>query len=216
MTKALPLVTRSTPAASADLAGLSLSALLVKTNNAATLERVRTFLSTSVPSVVPPGGGSSLSAWQMGSLEAQTFGEVATIRNNDVTNIERVVLAALVLTLIVAGCSLAVTVGGSLVERRRQFTLLRVSGTSSGALRKVVLLESVLPLATAALVAAGAALGVAIPTVKAVLPQVAGAVVPGPVYYGALGAGLAGCLLVVCATLPLLSRITQPENARFE
>ena len=67
------------------------------------------------------------------------------------------------LTVLVAGCSLAVTVGGSLVERKRQFTLLRVSGTPRSVLTRVVLLESVLPLVTASVVAAATGLGVAWP-----------------------------------------------------
>ena len=78
--------------------------------------------------------GSPLSAWQMGSLEPETFGEVAQIRNNVVNNAERMILVLLGLIVLVAGCSLAVTVGGSLVERKRQFTLLRVSGTPSSVL----------------------------------------------------------------------------------
>ena len=41
--------------------------------------------------------------------------------------------AAVALTLIVAGCSLAVAAGGGLVDRKRPFTLLRVSGDASAA-----------------------------------------------------------------------------------
>ena len=49
------------------------------------------------------------------------------------------------LTLIVAGCSLAVAVGGGLVDRKRPFTLLRVSGVPVSALSRVVLMEAALP-----------------------------------------------------------------------
>src|SRR5439155_20842422 len=109
-----------------------------------------------------PGETIPLDAWQMGDDEPETFGEVAQTRNNDVNNLERVVLVVLGLTLLVAGCSLAVTVGGSLVERKRPFTLLRVSGTPTGVLRGVVVLEAVVPLLVASLVAAvtGGALAV--------------------------------------------------------
>ena len=64
-----------------------------------------------------------LTAWQMGQLEPITFGEVAQLRKNTFTNVERVILAALCLTLLVAACSLAINVGASLVERKRPFTL---------------------------------------------------------------------------------------------
>jgi hypothetical protein len=40
--------------------------------------------------------------------------------------------------------------------------------------------------------------------------------VPGAPYYVAMAAGLLVALLVVSSALPLLSRVTQPNNARFE
>lgn len=215
VTKALPIVTAASPATAVDLTTLPVQALLIKTGSAATLERVRTQLTAFNASVVGAGRGS-LSAWQMGSLEPETFGEMAQIRNNDVNNVEKVILAVLGLTLLVAGCSLAVTVGGSVVERRRQFTLLRLTGAPTGSLRSVVLLESVLPLVLVSLVAAGTGLGVTLPLIKALLPELHRTVYPNLAYYLALGGGLVASLLVIMATLPLLNRLTQPGNARFE
>lgn len=63
-------------------------------------------------------------------------------------------LFVIAMTLLVAGCSLAIAAAGGIVERRRPFTLLRVAGTATPVLRRVVLLESVLPLAVATIVAA--------------------------------------------------------------
>jgi hypothetical protein len=219
--KNLPLVNRRSPATSSAMAGLSISALLVKTEDAHTLEKVRTFL-TGFDATLPAGGKTipgetiPLDAWQMGDAEPETFGEVAQTRNNDVNNLERVVLVVLGLTLLVAGCSLAVTVGGSLVERKRPFTLLRVSGTPTAVLRMVVLLESVLPLLVASSVAAVTGAAIALPVVRALVPPTAQVAYPGPVYYLTMGAGLAVSLGVIMATLPLLARITRPDNARFE
>jgi hypothetical protein len=214
VTTNLPIVNQASPPAPDTTTGLALGALLVKTPDAGTLEKVRTFLTAYGATVA--AGGQPLSAWQMGSLEPETFGEVAQIRNNDATNTERMILVLLGLTVLIAGCSLAVTVGGSLVERKRQFTLLRVSGTPRSVLTKVVLLESMLPLVTASVVAAATGLGVALPLVKAVLPGVTPTTFPSPSYYLTMAGGFAVALLVVLATLPLLSRITQPERARFE
>jgi hypothetical protein len=213
VTKSLPLVTHGNASQTADVGGLTVQALLVKTTNTDSLEKARTYLTAFNATI---GSGSDLTAWQMGDLEPETFGEVAAIRNNDDTNIEHVILAMLGLTLLIAGCSLAVTVGGSLVERKRQFTLLRLSGTPRISLNKVVLMESVLPLVTASLVAAATGFGVAIPVVKSVLPKVAQTIYPSPIYYLIMAAGLAVSLLVVLATLPLLGRITSPDNVRFE
>jgi hypothetical protein len=219
--KALPLVTGRNPAATHRLDSLPLNALLVKASNEATLEQARTILTTfnSTISIGGPKGagpGGDLSAWQMGSLEPQTFSEVAQIRNNDVDNLERVVLLIVGLTLLVAGCSLAVAVGGSLVERKRPFTLLRVSGTPASSLRGVVLLESLLPLLAASLVAAITGVVVARPLVEALVPRYAHVAYPGPIYYVTLGVGLLVSLGVILATLPLLARITRPDEVRFE
>jgi ABC-type antimicrobial peptide transport system permease subunit len=215
--RSLPLVGPRTPAGPHTLAVLPLNALLIKVNDAATLERVRTVL-TRFDATVPLGDVKAvgLSAWQMGQLEPETFGEVAQIRNNDDTNIERVVFAMLALTLLIAGCSLAVTVGGSIVERKRPFTLLRVSGAAASTLRRVVLLEALLPLFAASVVAAVVGVAVARPLVAALLPRYAHVAFPGPAYYLTLGAGLLVAVGVIMLTLPLLGRVTQPEKVRFE
>lgn len=217
----LPIVKADSPVAHLATGGLALEALLVKAPTPAVLEEVRTTLtlfSRTSGTGHPAHDGSSLSAWQMGDLEAETFGEVAGVRNNDMTNAEDVVLALVGLTLFGAACSLAVTVAGGIVERRRPFTLLRLSGAPFKALSKVVVLESVLPLFSAAVVAAVTGIGVAVPLVKA-LPKLQHAhrlAFPGPAYYAALGTGLVVALAVVSTALPLLARTTHPGSARFE
>ncbi len=212
--KNLPIVDGRSPVTSDKLSSLPLSSMLV-TASEGNLERVRTFL-TRFNATLPIGGPGDLSAWQSGSLEPETFGELAQIRNNDANNVVRVVLAVLGLTLLVAGCSLAVAVGGSLVERKRPFTLLRVSGTPSKVLRGVVLLESVLPLLAASLVAAIAGVAVVRPFVEALLPRYAHVAYPGLMYYLVMGIGFVVSLGVILMTLPLLGRITRPDSARFE
>ena len=210
----LPVITPSSPAVAADLSHLPLSALLVKADSAAALERARTFLTVNNRPLLM--GGDNLGSWQQGSVQAESFGELARIRNNPANNIDRVVLVAVALTILVAGCSLAVSLGGSLVERQRPFSLLRLTGTPVRALYRAVVLESVLPLFTAALVAAGVAFGLLVPLVKALSSPGAHGASLGPPYYLAMGSGLAVALGVILLTLPLLGRITQPHNARFE
>jgi sulfite exporter TauE/SafE len=220
--QALPAVTRSSPGSKLALQDLRLSTLLLKAKDSADLERARTFLTLynrSLPTTAGMGTGVGLlTAWQMGDLEPETFGELAQVRNNDLDNIENVVLAIVALTLLVAACSLAVTVGGGIVERKRPFTLLRVSGTSSGTLRRVVLTESLLPLVTASVLAAVVGIGAGANLARAlpVVEKQAGSAFPGGAYYLALGVGLAVAVLVVSSALPLLGRLTRTENARFE
>ena len=70
--------------------------------------------------------------------------------------------------------------------------------------------------AAATVVAAALAYGMSILTVVALAPP--GTAVPllGHAYYATMGAGLAIALIVIGVTLPLLKRMTSPDNARFE
>jgi hypothetical protein len=197
-----PIANASNPAVSDNVSHLYLEAVLVRVSNSATLERVRTFLDTHAP--------------QNGSNPPKTFGEAVQIRLAYADIVSRLVYIAVALTLLVAGCSLAVTVGGNLVERKRPFTLLRVSGTPTATLYRVVLLEAILPLAAATVVAAGTAYGISVLTVDRMAP--AGTPTPtlGHVYFATMGVGLLISLLVILVTMPVLGRMTAPSNVRFE
>lgn len=186
-----------------DFTGLSLQSVLIKVDDLATLERVRTFLTTHTP-------------LSMSGTAPRTFGEAVQARVAVGTTVQRLAFIAVALTLLVAGCSLAVAVGGGLVERKRPFSLLRLSGTSSSTLYRVVYLEGILPLVTATVVAAATGYGISVLTVDKMSPK--GTPLPslGHVYYLTMGAGLAISAVVILITLPLLDRITQPNNARFE
>jgi hypothetical protein len=203
LNKILPLVGPHSPPEHAPLKRLQLQTLLVNTPNPSALERVRTFLATD----------TDLAAQ---GLVPETFGEAAKVRAQDISNVQHVVLAAALLTLIVASCSLAVSVGGGLLERRRPFTLLRLSGIPLATLRRVVLMESTLPLLAGAVIAAGIGLGVARPFTHAVLPTTVHTTSPSSGFYLVLAAGLLVALATVTAALPLLARITNPDEARFE
>jgi ABC-type antimicrobial peptide transport system permease subunit len=198
-----PIASVSSPAASTNVSKLYLQAVLIKVRNAATLERVRTFLVTHT-------------AQSASGTAPRTFGEAIQARQGVADTVQRLIDVAVVLTLIVAGCSLAVAVGGSLVERKRPFTLLRVTGTPTSALYRVVFLEAVFPLAAATIVAAGTAYGISVLTVQKMAPAGTPLPVPGHVYYVTMAVGLAASLLVILTSLPLLGRITGPGNVRFE
>jgi len=197
-----PIASPADPSASANFSGLYLQALLVKVNSSATLEKVRTYLDTHT-------------AESASGNAPRTFGEAVEARQGVATTVERLLYIAVLLTLIVAGCSLAVAVGGGLAERKRPFTLLRLTGTPSATLYRVVLLEAVLPLVAATIVAGATGYGLA---AAAVGKLAAGSPVPvpGSDYFMIIGGGLIGSVLVIFASLPLLGRITAPENVRFE
>jgi len=128
----------------------------------------------------------------------------------------RVVSILAALTLLIAGCGLAVSVSGSLVERKRPFTLLRLSGSSTGTLHRVVLLEALLPLTGAAILAAAIGLGLAYPIARTLAPTRHALALPGSDYLVILGVGMAAAVMAIAACLPILSRITHPNTARFE
>ena len=202
-------VNAANPAYPGRLAALPLQAVLVRTNSPATLERVRTYLAVHAPPQVSAGQG-------VAATPPRTYSEAVAIRSGRAQLLERLVYLAVALTILVAGCSLAVAVGGGLADRKRPFTLLRVSGTPARTLYRVVFLEAAVPLAAASLVTAALAYGMSVLTFIRLAP--AGTAVPrlGHVYYATMGAGLVIALLVIGVTLPLLNRMTSPDNARFE
>jgi hypothetical protein len=198
-----PIASASSPGASANFSGLYLQAVLVKVNGPATLERARTYLVTH--------------ATESASASApRTFGEAVQARAGVADTVERLIYIAVLLTLIVAGCSLAVALGGSLVERKRPFTLLRVAGTPIGTLYRVVLLEALLPLVAATVVAGATGYGLAVLTVNRMAPGGTPVPVPGHAYFLTMAVGLVGSLLVIVLSLPLLDRVTSPRGVRFE
>ncbi len=115
-----------------------------------------------------------------------------------------------------AGCSLAVSVGGGLVDRKRPFTLLRVSGTPLSVLSRVVLFEAAVPLVAATVVAAAIAYGTSLMAFLKLAPN--GTAVPqlGRDYFTIMGIGLVIAFAVITVTLPLLRRMTAPSTVRFE
>jgi hypothetical protein len=117
-------------------------------------------------------------------------------------------------SLAIAGCSLAVSVAGGLSERKRPFSMLRLTGVSLGTLRRVVALESVTPLLIASVVALGAGLLAAHLFLTAQMELSLSP--PAISFYVIVVGGLAAALAVIASTMPLLRRITGPEAARNE
>jgi len=204
-----PFVDASNPAYTGRLAALPLQAVLVTVNGPATLERVRTYLAVHAPPQVSTAPG-------VDATPPRTYGEAVAIRSSRATVFERLVYFAVALTILVAGCSLAVAIGGGLADPKRPFTLLRVSGTPVRTLYRVLVLEAVVPLAAATLITAGLAYGMSVLAFLQMAPP--GTPVPmlGHVYFATMGAGLSIALIVIGVTLPLLNRMTGPDNVRFE
>jgi hypothetical protein len=125
------------------------------------------------------------------------------------TTSEVVILAS----LLIAGCSLAVAMAGGVSERRRPFSLMRLSGAPLGVLQRMVALETAGPLL---IIALGSAL-TGFVTADLFLSSQLGETLraPGLSYYLIVVGGLVGALAMIASTLPLLDRATRPENARI-
>jgi hypothetical protein len=179
------------------LAGLAVETLAVGTSGSfATIERTRTALENAFPYLGPPS--------TLGSVPSQdSYAELQRLAD--------VVIAA---SLVIAGCSLAVSVAAGLTDRKRPFSLLRLAGAQLGVLRRVVALESAVPLIVIALLSATAGFLASDLFLTSELSETLRA--PGPGYYLIVLAGLIISLGVIASTFPLLDRITGPEVARNE
>ncbi|GAA3914903.1 FtsX-like permease family protein [Actinoplanes auranticolor] len=190
------------PAADVDPARLSTfrtqSIVTLTDGSTAGLEGARTILQLAHPMLYSP-----YSSVEFGAESAKVFEGWKRLAN--------VVILA---SLAIAGCSLAVSVAGGLSERKRPFSMLRLTGVPLGTLRRVVALESVTPLVIAAMVALGSGLLAAHLFLTAQMKLSLSP--PGISFYVIVVAGLTASLAVIASTMPLLSRITGPDAARNE
>jgi FtsX-like permease family protein len=185
------------------LDSLPLGSLDVATNGSQpAVDRARTVLEDAFPT----GTGSQAAP--------QTIGE-ATGDSNAANNAYQQLADVVILTsLTVAGCTLAVSVAGGLADRKRPFSLLRLTGARLGMLHHVIALESAVPLLAVAAVAIGAGFGAA--AMYAATEMNLSLVAPGAAYFVLTSAGIVLALALILATFPLLRRITGPETARTE
>jgi predicted lysophospholipase L1 biosynthesis ABC-type transport system permease subunit len=131
--------------------------------------------------------------------------------NNDYQQLANVVI---LVSLAIAGCTLAAGIAAGLADRKRPFSLLRLTGARLSTLRRVVALEGAVPLLAVAVVAIGTGFGGA--AMNASLQQGHSIAPPGVGYYLITAGGILAALGIIAATFPLLARITGPEAARNE
>jgi DNA-directed RNA polymerase specialized sigma24 family protein len=149
--------------------------------SASALERARTLLAAAYPDQDMP--------YTVPEDRAQASQEL-----DEYKQLADVVIAV---SFPVAGCSLAVSVAGGLSDRRRPFSLLRLAGVPLRTLRRVVLLESALPLLVVAAVAIGTGFLAAQLFVRAQFGYSLRA--PGAEYYLMVAGGLVAALGVIAA-----------------
>ena len=181
------------------LASIPVSAVVVATNGSSgAIERVRTELERAFPFQ-----GTPVTVEALGPSTARLL-----------TMIQAMTDVIIVASLIIAACSLAVNIAAGLTERRRSFSLLRLTGVPRKLLHRVVTLESAFPLVLVA------AVSIVVGLLAAALylhSQVGLAFsLPGLSYWITVIGALAASMAIIAATFPILDRITGPEVARNE
>jgi hypothetical protein len=183
------------------LQGLPVILLAVGTDGStAAIEQTRSVLEQAYPAIQSPMTISEDGAQSRDAQLNAQFQRLADV----------VILASLV----IAGCSLAASVVAGLSDRKRPFSLLRLTGAPLGMLRRVVALETAVPLLLIALLSAATGFLAAGLFLRAQLDETLQP--PGTGYFLVVAAGLVASLGIVALTLPLLDRITGPDTARNE
>jgi hypothetical protein len=183
------------------LDSLGVDAINVATNGSVpAVEQARTVLENA-PAYSGPSAPSTL-----GDLIAQD--------NSGNNAYQQLANTVILVSLPIAGCTLAAAIAAGLADRKRPFSLLRLTGARLAMLRRVVALESAVPLLAVAAVAIGA--GFAAAAEYASVAQHHRMVAPGAAYYLIAAGGILAALAIIAATFPLLARITGPEVARNE
>jgi hypothetical protein len=192
------------PAANVPASGLDrlgVDAINVATDGSGpAIEQVRTVLENApaYPTVIAPSSIADLVASSNSSKSAD----------------QQLVNVVILVSLPIAGCTLAAGIAAGLADRKRPFSLLRLTGARLSMLRRVVALESAVPLLAVAAVAIGIGFGAA--ALYAIEAQGRPMVAPGAAYYLITAGGIVAALGIIAGTFPLLARITGPEVARNE
>ncbi|MGH9116066.1 MAG: FtsX-like permease family protein [Acidimicrobiales bacterium] len=200
-TQFAPAVLPASTVPAARLGSLPVETVAVATDGSgAAIERARTLLEDAYPYFSAPTTIAEVNSQRPSTARMAGYQRLADV----------VVLTSLP----IAGCTLAVSVAAGLNDRKRPFSLLRLTGAPLGLLRRVVILESAVPLLLAAVASIGIAFLVAYLFLDSQLNETLRP--PGTVFYGVVVAGLVASLLVIASTLPVLRWVTGPETARNE
>ena len=165
------------------------------------IEQARTVLENAYPTGI-------------GLPPPETIGETSAVSNAADDAYQQLADVVILGSLVIAGCTLATGVAGGVADRKRPFSLLRLTGARLAMLRRVIILESAVPLLAIAAVAIGTGFGAS--AMYATMEMKLSLVSPGAAYYVLVAAGIVLALGLIAATFPLLRRITGPETARSE
>ncbi|GIH02318.1 hypothetical protein Rhe02_03850 [Rhizocola hellebori] len=179
----------------AESAQLPIQTLFIPTDGTlATQERLRTLAAVTIP-----------------ASRSKTDDDLPAREAVDTSGLDAALPPVMVFVLLVAACSLTVSAINGLTERRRPFALLRASGVRLGELRRIVLLETGVPLAATVLGGVGVAMVAAYVSVSP-----SEWVWPTGGFLAGLGVGVLAAFAVSLIALPLMDIATRHDSIRFE
>jgi hypothetical protein len=163
------------------------------------IERVR----AQAVLAAPYGLARTSNDWTVARLSASTSG-AATIFQ-----------VALLFVIIVAACSLTVSMIATMIERRRPFALLRASGMPLGQLRRMTFFETTIPLVVTS--AAGMVIAFVLISLPVVFtPGAPPLALPSVSFLASVGLGLVAAATVSLISWPLMDTVTRYEGIRYE
>lgn len=173
---------------------------LVKLDNAK-LDQLRSFVARKT--------GIDTETWVVSGTYAQQ-----PIINPMVTELANLAYAGMFVTLAIAILSLIVSTIGGLLERKRSFATLRLGGMTVRQMKRVVLVESLIPLIVVSLVACGLGVWIGFVFISAFSDTIHPTLTP--LYIGIVGGSLVVATLAIISVVPMLDRLTRPEENRTE
>lgn len=122
--------------------------------------------------------------------------------------------AGMGVTLFVAIASLIVSTIGGLLERKRSFATLRLGGMTVTQMKYTVMIESLIPLISVSLLACGLGIWVGMVFISALSDSVKPMITP---LYGDIVVGsLILAILAIRSVMPMIDKITRPEENQME
>lgn len=174
---------------------------LVKLNSNNDLDKLRTFIAAST--------SNNSAAWVVSGTYAQV-----PILNPIIPELANLAYAGMGVTLFVAIASLIISTIGGLLERRRSFVTLRLSGMTVAQMKRTVMIESLIPLIGVSLLAC--ALGIWVGWVFTSALSDSARPTLTPLYFGIVISSLTVASLAIYQILPMLDTMTRPEGNQTE
>ncbi len=179
------------------------AALLVVTDGArGSVERARTaVLGSDVPLLLPPTTTAEATATSL-QTTANRYAGLADV--------------GILVATVISGISLAVSTVAAVLDRKRVLGLLRLMGMPAATVRRLIMAEAALPLATVFGLCVGLGFLVAWCILAGLTAGRRSVSWPDPSYYLVLAAGLGLAALAVAATFRTATRNTSVSAVRFE